>query len=99
MIIWIREVLVQIRKRREGGAMKGSETGAGVGPIMSQEGEAGASELPRIVLGCKGEGLVSRCLVKETWKVLKTWEEAGSQSQKALEWGAYPIKMEGLERA
>lgn len=77
-----------------GGFSDGKETkgesfwggGVGKGPDVSQEGtEVSVGEFPSMTPGDREEGSASRCSVNETWKELKTLEEAGSQSRYALE--------------
>jgi hypothetical protein len=56
-------------------------------------GGRGACEVGR------GEGLAdSNNSMKDTWKELKIQSVDQSQRRYALEWGAYPMRVQGMER-
>jgi hypothetical protein len=56
-------------------------------------GGKGAGEVGR------GEGLAdSNNSMKDTWNELKIWSVERSHRRYALEWGAYPMRVQGMER-
>ena len=59
-------------------------------------GESGSNST--VVPGRSDEGSVSRCSMKVTWKELKIFPVESSHSRYAFEFGAYPIRTQGLDR-
>jgi hypothetical protein len=63
---------------------------------VSQDGEELGSS-STVVLGRREHGRVFRCLIKVTWNKLKTFSVKLSHRRQAFEFGAYPIRMQGLD--
>jgi len=62
----------------------------------SQEGgEVGRSSM--VIPGRSDEGSLLRCSMKVTWKELKTFLVESSHNLYTFEFGAYPIRMQGLD--
>jgi hypothetical protein len=78
-----------------GGGKGGS---AKFGDTQFQLGGAFGSKVI-VVPGLRSAGWSLRCSTNVTWKELKTWLFEVSQSRYALECGAYPMRMQGQDRA
>jgi len=80
---------------QRGGA--GGTVEGGVEAVSQLGGESGVKVI--VVPGSKEAGTSSRCSINETWNESKTRPDLRSHSRYAFEWGEYPMKTHGRDRA